>query len=96
MEDTGWQAQGKCYGLIYEGVEDLWFPPDNPGGPKDGHGVLGEPERIRAAKRICRDCPVKMECLLYSIEHNCVGIWGGLDTHERRAWARDRDSRVAS
>lgn len=41
--------------------------------------------QIALAKRICADCPVKTECLRHAVEYDEQdGIWGGLDTHERR------------
>lgn len=36
------------------------------------------------AKLICRQCPVKDECLAYALENGeRFGIWGGLTTKER-------------
>lgn len=67
---------------------DLFFPPENIGGPREGKGVSGERERIGMAKEICLRCPVRAECLEYSIDNDCVGIWGGMDTGERRDYAR--------
>ena len=44
----------------------------------------------KQAKRICRACPVREECLAHamdaSIDH---GIWGGLTERERRRWRRN-------
>lgn len=88
--DLSWQEHGHCYGLYYEMGVDIWFAPDNPGGPKEGSGITGEKDRIRRAKKICKDCPVLRECLEYAIDQNCVGIWGGMDTQERQDFARDR------
>ena len=46
-----------------------------------------EPERrIREgqAKAVCAACPVRGECLDYALEHHVrLGIWGGLNQHER-------------
>lgn len=43
----------------------------------------------KEAKRVCRDCPVRMECLSYAmstpIDH---GIWGGMTERERRRHRR--------
>ncbi len=54
---------------------DLWF-------------AVGALEH-KAAKRICRDCPVRTQCLAYAmdapVDH---GIWGGLTERERRRWRR--------
>lgn len=39
----------------------------------------------REAKRICRACVVRDECLEYALEHDeRFGIWGGLSERERR------------
>lgn len=52
-------------------VGDVFFPE-----------VGGSP---RLAQMICRDCPVKAQCLNYALERNePFGIWGGLTQRERR------------
>ncbi len=39
----------------------------------------------REAKRICKACAVRDECLEYALEHDeRFGIWGGLSDRERR------------
>jgi WhiB family redox-sensing transcriptional regulator len=86
--DLSWQELGACYGLYYKLGVDLWFPPENPGGPKEGKGVSGEKERIKQAKKICSTCTVKRECLAYAITHDCLGIWGGMDTKEREKYVK--------
>ena len=44
----------------------------------------------REAKRICRDCPVRRECLAYALfEPVDHGIWGGLTERERRRMRRE-------
>lgn len=92
MEDLSWQQSGACYGLYYEiGKIDLWFPPENPGGPKEGRGITGEKERVRRALKYCSQCPVRETCLEYAVQHDCPGIWGGMDTAERRAYAKQRN-----
>lgn len=36
------------------------------------------------AKRICSDCPIRLECLSWAMEHTQrIGIWGGLNENER-------------
>ena len=43
----------------------------------------------REAKRICRACGVRDECLEYALEHDeRFGIWGGLSERERRKLKR--------
>jgi WhiB family transcriptional regulator, redox-sensing transcriptional regulator len=40
---------------------------------------------VREAKKICRGCFVRTECLTYALEHEeRFGIWGGLSEQERR------------
>ncbi|WP_327205343.1 WhiB family transcriptional regulator [Rhodococcus opacus] len=54
----------------------------------------GEPResRVRAAKRICRRCPVRARCLNYALEaYERHGIWGGYTEDERRTLQRMRD-----
>lgn len=46
-------------------------------------------EEARVAKKICRRCRVKSQCLNYAIEMNDPnGIWGGLGEGERRRLLR--------
>jgi len=41
--------------------------------------------RERVAKQICSQCPVRSECLEYSLTARAsFGIWGGLNETERR------------
>lgn len=37
----------------------------------------------RAAKAICVDCPVRVDCLAFGLEER-FGIWGGRTPRERR------------
>lgn len=47
---------------------DLWFLEEN----------------AAHAKRICRRCPVRTECLAYALSHGIHdGTWGGLTETER-------------
>jgi WhiB family transcriptional regulator, redox-sensing transcriptional regulator len=52
-----------------------------------------EPERRAReaeAKEVCTRCPVRSECLGYALRvEEPLGIWGGLDTLERRAITAD-------
>lgn len=50
----------------------------------------------RQAKAICAECPVRMQCLAYALEHDeTTGIWGGLTPRERRALAQGSDDRAS-
>ena len=43
----------------------------------------------RDAKKVCRVCEVRAECLEYALEHDeRFGIWGGLSERERRRLKR--------
>jgi WhiB family redox-sensing transcriptional regulator len=43
----------------------------------------------REAKRVCRSCEVRAECLEYALAHDeRFGIWGGLSERERRRLKR--------
>ncbi|MGL5441656.1 MAG: WhiB family transcriptional regulator [[Mycobacterium] stephanolepidis] len=54
---------------------DTWFP-DRGGSTSD-------------AKRVCRGCPVKGECLEWALVNDeRFGVWGGLSERERRALRR--------
>ncbi len=58
---------------------DLWFAP----------GALEHKE----AKRICRSCPVRRECLSYALETPVDhGVWGGMTERERRSYRRRQES----
>jgi WhiB family transcriptional regulator, redox-sensing transcriptional regulator len=44
----------------------------------------------REAKRVCRSCEVRAECLDYALEQDeRFGIWGGLSERERRRLKRE-------
>src|SRR5918999_3405857 len=43
----------------------------------------------REAKKVCRACEVRAECLEYALQHDeRFGIWGGLSERERRKLKR--------
>jgi WhiB family redox-sensing transcriptional regulator len=63
------------YALCAEIDGDLFFP------EKGGS--------TREAKRVCRSCEVRAECLDYALEHGDEawarhGIWGGMSERDRR------------
>lgn len=51
--------------------------------PERGSGGQGEYATI-TAKRICRSCSYKTECLEWAIENGETGIWGGTTEKDRR------------
>jgi adenine-specific DNA glycosylase len=41
---------------------------------------------VTAAKRVCRSCPVREECLAYALANEeQFGVWGGLTAREMRS-----------
>jgi WhiB family redox-sensing transcriptional regulator len=61
---------------------------------KGANADLFFPERgasTRTAKAICRECPVRAECLEFALRSGeKFGIWGGLSERERRRVRRER------
>lgn len=55
-----------------------------------------EKERREArAKEICATCPVRADCLEYSLRtREAHGVWGGLNEIERRLLLKERDRRA--
>ncbi|MQA79469.1 MAG: WhiB family transcriptional regulator [Streptosporangiales bacterium] len=58
----------------------------------------GDPDKLfvrgaeqNHAKRICRHCPVRAECLAYALDYEMeYGVWGGMTERERRSLLRQR------
>jgi WhiB family transcriptional regulator, redox-sensing transcriptional regulator len=78
MEPRFWDIPAWMeYGLCAAGTApDTWFPPP---GSRSSHDPA-----IRAAKAICGECPVCIECLDYALSRGETGIWGGTTDRERR------------
>lgn len=54
--------------------------------PERGHGAA-------AARRICADCPIKIECAERALDLGIdFGVWGGMTERERRALKKQRCS----
>lgn len=72
---TSWQRLGACRTTD----SDVFFPPPT-FEPKEARR-----EREAKAKAICSGCPVRVECLEWSIAiQEPHGVWGGLSETERR------------
>lgn len=57
------------------------------GGDPDALFVQGADQNV--AKRVCRRCPVRYECLIDALDNRIeFGVWGGLTERERRAMLR--------
>lgn len=54
---------------------DLWFP-------EIGSNAV-------EAKRICSECPVRVQCLEYAVEHYEEGIWAGTSRQQRQRLRRE-------
>ena len=73
--EDGWQVRAACRGRD----ATLFFSP--------AAGELKEDKMAReaTAKSICRECPVRIECLEFALEsREPYGIWGGTNELERR------------
>lgn len=75
--DMTWADRAECAGR----GDDLMFPTAEPG--TDAHA-----RQTVEARATCRECPVRAECLAYSLGREPWGIWGGLDEDEREALGR--------
>lgn len=89
--DLSWQDDAACAPVYKAEMNDLWHDPDEDFGQKENLPAA-EKKRRQAdrdrAKRICRDCPVRLECLTFAYENDeRHGIWGGLDGRERTTLA---------
>ena len=53
--------------------------------------------QLEVAKAVCRGCPVRDDCLEWSLA-TCqdAGVWGGLDEEQRREIRRARRRRSAA
>jgi WhiB family transcriptional regulator, redox-sensing transcriptional regulator len=70
-----WRARAACRGP----ETALFFPPSSAERRED------RDLREARAKGICRECPVRRECLEYALRvGEPHGIWGGLNETERR------------
>jgi hypothetical protein len=73
-----WRKDAACLGHPVEN----WFPENK------------EIEEQELAMRICHGCPVKTECLEYSLLHEQDGIWGGVNQTDRRKLRKERGIRI--
>lgn len=71
---TPWMKQANCRGIL----TNIFFPEEN-------EVLVGA-----AAKKVCRRCPVKEECLQWALDHDEVGIWGGTTDAQRDSIRRKR------
>lgn len=85
-DDWAWQQKGLCR----EVTSDIFFYEDQERGEN-------KQARISQARAICSICPVKNECLEFSIRTNqSHGMWGGLTQDERKELIDGRQATAAS
>lgn len=78
---------------------EKWFGPhvcdqdcDGPDGCMAGKSEQGRFARIKAAKAVCEECPVREQCLDWAVETNQeFGVWGGKTERERAVIRRERN-----
>jgi WhiB family transcriptional regulator, redox-sensing transcriptional regulator len=74
-ETLEWKTRAACGGTPNDAV---FFPPRHP------------KSKSRQAKKICRDCPVQLECLQFALRTDSrCGVFGGLSEAERHKLHRD-------
>jgi WhiB family redox-sensing transcriptional regulator len=67
-----WQDRGACRSVAVE----VFFDSDQL------RGAL-RAQREEAAKRVCRRCPVILQCRVHAMAAEDYGVWGGLTARER-------------
>ncbi|GFE25730.1 WhiB family transcriptional regulator [Streptomyces nigrescens] len=84
LGDISWHDRAACRSTVHDhGDPDLFFPePD-------------EMDRIRAAKALCQQCPVRTTCLDAALENGDQdGIRGGMTEEERHSLHRKLQHRL--
>jgi WhiB family redox-sensing transcriptional regulator len=75
-----WQDLAACKGMD----TDAFFPIEGRGRNKK------EALRAEDAIEVCAICLVRQQCLDFSLEKNCTGIFGGMHAKEREEYARNK------
>ena len=109
-ERPEWHDRGLCGPWFAETGFDAWFGPD-----EDEMARATAPcttvDQVREVKRelreeyrtvarkICRSCPVQLECLQFAMDNekpdHRAGIWGGLKEAQRSHLATQRAAKAA-
>lgn len=72
-EEWTWQVRGRCRQLEPE----VFFPEDA--------GRTGLRTREERAKKICRECPVLVDCREHALAmRETHGVWGAMSARDRR------------
>ena len=66
MSDTDWMIGAMCYGQPTR----WWFP------ERGDKGM--DAYNFKVAKKICKTCGVKKQCLEYGNATQSTGVWGGV------------------
>lgn len=75
-----WREEASCRTVDPE----LFFP--------SGVGGL-HAQQERNAKKVCKNCPVRQQCLRWAVETGQhTGVWGGLSEQERKGMSRAREA----
>ncbi len=84
LPHIAWRHHAACRA---PGMADIFYPPPE---LEKKHQRL---EREKAAKAICRSCPVCEECLDHALQYEeTQGIWGGKSESELRAIIKSRNN----
>ena len=81
-----WRTLAACRGMDV----NVFFPREQVGRKRKGILPGSEKERAAAAKAVCAGCPVRLECLEYALKWGCVGVYGGMDLDDRRAYVKKK------
>lgn len=88
-----WRARAAC---TDSNVPMRWFFGEE-------HSRTGESAtKLRKARQVCADCPVKLPCASYALAHDVRGVWVGSTRRQRRRYLPGQelelleDVRVAS
>ena len=72
--NANWRKDAVCIGM---NTNEWIFPADAKG--------LNAKQMYGKALPICRQCPVRPQCLAFAIEYRCdSGVWGGLIPDQRK------------
>lgn len=82
--DDGFMVDGACYGWAMPRMA-IFFA-------DDGRRAVDK-FAVLEAKQVCENCPVQVECLMYAMEADMQGVWGGTTTKERERIKRQRTRR---
>lgn len=76
---VSWREYGVCFDATTE-IQDMFF-----GDIED----VPSYKQYRHVQKMCYECPVQLECLLYALRTDTrLGVWGGLTESQRKRYAR--------